>query len=639
MSGWRASDHFEVAAVLRSIATVSLGGGLQDKLYAIAAAGFDSVELTESAMAYSEMQPGDIRAQLDELGLSVVLFNPVAEFAGVPEDLWQRNIASLGRKFELMHRLGADLMRVPSYAGPSGVDSIDAIAGQLATLAKTAQAEDIRIGFEPIATGTIVSTCDDAWRVVESASSPNLGLVLDSFEILAGDSDPDMIASIPGDRIFLTQLADAPSLSVDVDTLSRHFRCFPGQGVLDLAGFVTRVVDSGYSGPFSLDVRSDIVRSAPPRAMALDAYRSLVHVEESLVRRGRRTSASLFAAAEPPAAQQREGVGFIEFAVDATDHDELGLWLQRLGFRRLGKHRSKDVTLFRQGDVAIVLNAGSDTFAHYYHHLHGTSVCAIGIQLSDPDAFLARADLYRYKRHEERIGPKEYSMPAVRAPDGSLIHALGEDYDPATDFEIEADDANAGAGLLRVDHLARAVPIDQFDSWVLFYRAMLGLAADQPVDLSDPHGIVHSRALHDSGNRLRMPLTFSDSSKTVVAKSLTRFGGAGVNQIAFETNDIFKAVESMRANGVPLLHVPANYYRNLVETPGIPEQRVAKLEEYGVLYDQDTKGGEFLHVYTELFRGRFFFEVVQRKQGYDRYGERNAPVRLAAQAKQHPLRV
>jgi 4-hydroxyphenylpyruvate dioxygenase len=134
-----------------------------------------------------------------------------------------------------------------------------------------------------------------------------------------------------------------------------------------------------------------------------------------------------------------------------------------------------------------------------------------------------------------------------------------------------------------------------------------------------------------------LPLTCSDNGDTVVARALTNFGGAGVNQIAFETDDIFSSVAAIRTNGMQLLKIPANYYRKLEEDRDVPESRVRQLEEANILYDVDGKGGEFFHAYTDFFGGRFFFEIVQRTGGYDRYGEVNSPVRLAVQAR-HGLR-
>jgi 4-hydroxyphenylpyruvate dioxygenase len=245
--------------------------------------------------------------------------------------------------------------------------------------------------------------------------------------------------------------------------------------------------------------------------------------------------------------------------------------------------------------------------------------------------------LYQYKHYEERRGPQEYDMPAVRSPDGSLIHLLGDDYAPAQDFALHEYDSTSAIRINGVDHVARAVPPGQMGAWVLFYRTILGLVVERSLDIADPHGIVSSTALRDRGNRLRLPLTCSDNSDTVVSRALTSFGGAGINQIAFATDDIFSSVAAIRSNGMPLLKIPSNYYRKLEQDQKVPQSLLKSLEHAGILYDCDGKGGEFLHAYTDFFGGRFFFEIVQRSGGYDRYGEVNSPVRLAVQAK-HRLR-
>lgn len=619
----------------RSIASVSLGGSLKEKIYAVAAAGFDALELTESVLAYSEMQPSDIRQLVDETGLGVSLFHSINEVEAFPDEVFSKVLARFDHKFDLMNLLGAKLLRVPSNSSAHAEDNVQLAANQLARLADKAATYGIRVGYEPVANARHVSHYQDAWKIVAMASHDHLGLILDSFEVLAQGDDPAAIANIPGEKIFFVQLADAPELPVDLQTLGRHFRNLPGEGALDVTGFAELVVDSGYDGAFSLEILNDVLRAAPVRSAALDGYRSLVYVEESLYRTGRRTSNSIFALTPPPREQEQEDIRFVEFTVDSEGQRELEPWLQALGFERVGRHRSKDVTLYGQGEVMMILNAGTDSFSHYYHHLHGTAACAIGLQVSDREAMLARANLYRYKTYDEPAGPSEYKMPAIRMPDGSLIHLLDDAYQPDTDFLV--DDRSSGDHQIidRIDHLARAVPIDQFDSWVLFYRAILGLNADSTLDVSDPHGVVHSRALHDSDNRLRMPLTFSDNTKTVVARSLSKFGGAGINQIAFETTDLFSAVVNMRKSGARLLAIPSNYYHELAENRGVSPKLVQKLKSASALYDCDDKGGEFLHVYTELFNGRFFFEVVERINGYDGYGECNAPVRMAAQARAH----
>jgi 4-hydroxyphenylpyruvate dioxygenase len=136
-----------------------------------------------------------------------------------------------------------------------------------------------------------------------------------------------------------------------------------------------------------------------------------------------------------------------------------------------------------------------------------------------------------------------------------------------------------------------------------------------------------------SANRtVRFPLSFSDSSRTAVARSLSTFAGAGVHHIAFDTDDIFATVDKLRAKGLALLPIPENYYDDLIARFGLEDDLVDELRRRHILYDRSADGGEFFHVYTQFFRGRFFFEVVQRVGGYDQYGAINAPVRMAAQA-------
>lgn len=623
----------------RSIAAVSLGGGLQEKLYAIAAAGFTQVELTESDLLLSEMGPGEIRQLLDEIGLSVSVFHAMSDIEAVADTEFQRSLDRVERKFELMRELGAQLLLVSASASPNAIDDDELAAQHLRGLAEKAADYGIRIGYEASASARHVRKTEHAWSIVRRADHPGIGLVLDSFEVLAGSCDAAIVSAIPGERIFLVQLADAPSLQIDAVTLGRHFRSFPGQGVLDIAGFAALVADTGYSGAFSLEVLNDEIRAAPVRQSALDAMRSLTFVEEQMFHAGKILRKPAFAESAPPPLPADESIGFIEFAVDASSRQELRHWLQSLGFSGAGRHRSKDVDLYQQGDVLIVLNAGHDTFAHYYHHLHGISVCAIGMRLSNPADVLERAALYQYKHYQERRGPQEYDMPAVRSPDGSLIQLLGDDYSPDQDFQLQETKSIPAVGIQRVDHMARAVPPGQMGAWLLFYRTILGLVPEKSLSIADPHGTVSSTALRDRSSQLRLPLTCSDNNDTVVARALTNFGGAGVNQIAFETGDIFSSVAAVRTNGMPLLKIPANYYRKLEQDRDVSQSLVRKLEDANVLYDADGKGGEFFHAYTDFFGGRFFFEIVQRTGNYDRYGEVNSPVRLAVQARHKPRSV
>ncbi|MNZ61597.1 4-hydroxyphenylpyruvate dioxygenase [compost metagenome] len=425
---------------------------------------------------------------------------------------------------------------------------------------------------------------------------------------------------------------------MDVLEWSRHFRCFPGQGEMDLAGFLAPILATGYRGPLSLEIFNDGFRAAPPRQNAADGLRSLLYLEEQTRLRLQQEGTAiepgvLFA---PPAASTYDGVEFLEFAVDEAVGARLGSWLKRLGFADAGKHRSKDVRLLRQNDINIVLNAEPYSFGHNFFEAHGPSLCATALRVKDEHAALQRATDFRGQPFRGLVGPNECEVPAVRAPDGSLIYLVEQGkegpslYD--TDFRLDQSASSTG-GLQRIDHMALALPAESLDSWVLFYKSLFDFAADDEVVLPDPYGLVKSRALRSQCGSLRLPLNISENRNTAIAHALSSYRGSGVHHIAFDCADIFKEVARAKEAGVPLLEIPLNYYDDLAARFDFDDEFLSELAYYNVLYDRDAQGGELFHVYTEAFEDRFFFEIIQRKGGYAGYGAANVPVRLAAMAK------
>src|SRR5437588_6997924 len=267
----------------RSIATVSLGGTLIEKLSAIAAAGFDGVEIFENDLTFFDGTPAEARRMADDLGLDILLFQPFRDFEAAPDHRRQRNLDRAERKFDLMEQLAADLMLVCSNIAPDAINDDQLAAADLRTLAERAARRGLRIGYEALSWGRHVRTFGHAWRLVEAAKHPALGLVIDSFHTLALEDDDTPIATLPGDRVFFVQIADAPMMRLDLLSWSRHFRCFPGQGALPVRRFVRRAIDAGYVGPISLEIFNDEFRAAPPRPTAIDAMRSLLLLEEELI--------------------------------------------------------------------------------------------------------------------------------------------------------------------------------------------------------------------------------------------------------------------------------------------------------------------------------------------------------------------
>ncbi|MCL6687676.1 4-hydroxyphenylpyruvate dioxygenase [Pseudomonas citronellolis] len=622
----------------RSIATVSLSGTLPEKLEAIAAAGFDGVEIFENDLLYYDGSPRDVRQMCADLNLAITLFQPFRDFEGCRRERLARNLERAERKFDLMQELGTDLVLVCSNTVADSLGERDILVDDLRELAERAGKRGLRIGYEALAWGRHVNTWQQVWDLVKAADHPALGVLLDSFHTLSIKGDPSGIADIPGEKIFFVQMADAPVLAMDVLEWSRHFRCFPGQGEFDLAGFLAPILRSGYKGPLSLEIFNDGFRAAPTRSNAADGLRSLLYLEEKTRRLLEQDAAPagdpgiLFA---PPPASRYDGVEFLEFAVDENLGARLGNWLEKLGFARAGEHRSKAVSLLRQGDINIVLNAEPYSFAHNFFEAHGPSLCATALRVRDGAQALERAQAFRGQPFRGLVGPNEREVPAVRAPDGSLIYlvepgAPGQTiYD--SDFRLDAQ-ARASGNLQRIDHMAMALPADSLDSWVLFYKALFDFEADDEVVLPDPYGLVKSRAIRSRCGSLRLPLNISENRNTAISHALSSYRGSGVHHIAFACEDIFAEVTRAKQAGVPLLDIPLNYYDDLAARFDFDDEFLSELAYFNVLYDRDAQGGELFHVYTEPFEGRFFFEILQRRNGYAGYGAANVAVRLAAMA-------
>ena len=221
----------------KCIATVALSGTLRDKLEACAAVGFDGVEIMESDLLTFDGSPADVRQICADLGLTIEVYQPFRDFEAMPDPQRARNLDRAERKFDVMQALGTDLVLVCSNTQSAAIDDDSRAAADLAEMAERAGRRGLRVGFEALSWGRHVNLWGHAWRIVQRAAHPALGLIVDSFHTLALGDDPSGIAQVPAEKLFLVQMADAPKLSMDVLSWSRHFRNFPGQGDLDVAGF------------------------------------------------------------------------------------------------------------------------------------------------------------------------------------------------------------------------------------------------------------------------------------------------------------------------------------------------------------------------------------------------------------------
>ncbi|WP_327400018.1 sugar phosphate isomerase/epimerase and 4-hydroxyphenylpyruvate domain-containing protein [Streptomyces sp. NBC_01288] len=590
-----------------SIATVSLSGSLTEKLTAASRAGFDGVEIFENDLLASPLTPEEIRARCADLGLTIDLYQPMRDIEAVPEAEFARNLRRARHKFELMRRLGTDTVLVCSSVSPLAEDDDALAAAQLSQLADLAQEFGVRVAYEALAWGRHVSTYGHAWRIVETADHPALGTCLDSFHILSRGSEPkDLkgIADIPGEKIFFLQLADAPLLAMDVLQWSRHYRCFPGQGGFDVAGLVRHVLTAGYDGPLSLEIFNDVFRQAEAGPTAIDAQRSLLVLQETV------------GVADPPAPVVPTGIAFAELVT--PDAEPVTALLGALGFTRTARHRTKPVDLWQQGEARILVNTGRAL------RRDGTALAAIGLESPDPQGAARRAEALLAPVLPRRRALGDAQLDAVAAPDGTELFFCARTTPELPGWRADFTDTTgqlpAGTGIQRIDHLALTQPWHHFDEATLFHSSVLGLQAQESVDVADPYGLLRSRAVTTSDGSVRIALSVGAAPSE---------DGAHAQHIALATEDVVAAARRFREAGGRLLRMPANYYDDLAARFAFPEGELETYQDLGILYDRDA-GGEFRHCYTRTV-GRVFFELVQREPGYRGYGAQNAPVRLAAQ--------
>jgi 4-hydroxyphenylpyruvate dioxygenase len=590
--------------VTNAIATVSLSGTLEDKLQAAAHAGFDAVEVFENDLVASPLTPADVRRVAEDLGLEIAMYQPFRDFEGVGPERLERHLRRAERKLAVMEELGAPLLLVCSSVAPDTIDDDALAAEQLALLADRAAEHGIRVAYEALAWGRHVNRYEHAWRIVELAGHPGLGTCLDSFHILSRGDDPAGIRAIPGEKLFFLQLADAPRLAMDVLQWSRHHRCFPGQGGFDLAGLCREVLAAGYEGPLSLEVFNDVFRRADPRRMAEDAMRSLLVLRDEL-------------GIDPlPAAAPLSRYAFVELAVDASSGPAVEGLLGAAAFARIGPHRTKPVQLWRHDAVNVVLNHEAGA---------GPRVVALAVDSADPDRSAERAGALLAPTLERRRGPQEADLSSIAAPDGTSIIFCGRGRSWTEDFvALDADDGAGGGRLRAIDHVALSQPFDLFDEAALFYGSVLGLHADAGEELAAPDGLVRSRPVANDAGTVRIALNVP------VLAGGSHPSTADLQHVAFATDDALATAEAWRDRGVPLLSIPQNYYDDLDARLEIDPELLERLRSLGVLYDRAGRG-ELLHFYTPLVGDRLFFEVVERRGGYDGYGAANSPIRMSAQ--------
>jgi 4-hydroxyphenylpyruvate dioxygenase len=333
-----------------------------------------------------------------------------------------------------------------------------------------------------------------------------------------------------------------------------------------------------------------------------------------------------------------DGFEFIEYA--APDPKALGALFEQMGFTAIARHRHKDVTLYRQGEVNFIINAEKDSFAQRFARLHGPSICAIAFRVKDAAYAYQRALEMGAWGFDNKTGPMELNIPAIKGIGDSLIYFVdrwrGKEGASGTIGDISIYDVDfvaipgaevnpKGHGLTYIDHLTHNVHRGRMKEWAEFYERLFNFREIRYFDIEGKLTGLKSKAMTSPCGKIRIPINESSDDKSQIAEYLDLYHGEGIQHIALGTDDIYTTVDSMKKARVAFQDTIETYY-DLVDKR-LPDhgERLDELRRLRILIDGNSNATHrelLLQIFTQNVIGPIFFEIIQRK-GDQGFGEGN----------------
>jgi 4-hydroxyphenylpyruvate dioxygenase len=337
-----------------------------------------------------------------------------------------------------------------------------------------------------------------------------------------------------------------------------------------------------------------------------------------------------------------DGFEFVEYA--APDPKALGALFEQMGFTAIARHRHKDVTLYRQGDINFIINAEADSFAQRFARQHGQSVCAIAIRVDDAAYAYRRALELGAWGFDNKNGPMELNIPAIKGVGDSLIYFVdrwrgkgaNKGAAPGTIGDISIYDVDfvaipgaaanpVGHGLTYIDHLTHNVHRGRMKEWAEFYENLFNFREVRYFDIKGQQTGLKSKAMTSPCGKIRIPINESSDDKSQIAEYLDQYHGEGIQHIALGTENIYQSVEVMRERGIVFQDTIETYYELVGRRlPGHGEN-LEELRRLRILIDghsNETERELLLQIFTQTVIGPIFFEIIQRK-GDQGFGEGN----------------
>lgn len=598
-----------------SIATVSINGNLKEKILAISKAGFDGVEIFENDFLTFNLSPKEIKKIVKDQGLEITLFQPFRDFEGMPDNHRTRAFDRAKKKFDIMAELETDLILICSNTSNISLGGLDRAANDFFELGEIARERSIKIGYEALAWGKYINDHRDAWEIVRRANHENVGIILDSFHTLSKNIDLNSITTIPKEKIFIVQLADAPLHNMDLLYWSRHYRNMPGQGDLPISNFMDALNKTGYDGYLSLEIFNDSYRSGPRNLIAKDGQRSLI----SLINKSKTKNKQEL---------KINQIEFIEFAANEKNLKELENTLNALGFNEIGKHQHKKIKLFVFDNVKFIINY-ENTLLIEENSKKGPYPYAYGVNINSLDLLFKQAELLDISliKKQENLN---LSMDAINHIDG-LIYVIESNDNNIWEKDFGYCPSPAKNDFnVKIDHIAQTLNQDEMSSSLLSYSVLFSCKKSPIVDIIDQYGITKSQIIENKTQTFRMTMNGADNSNTIAGQFLKKTTRPGIQHVALSSDNLIALVKKLKKKGQEFLKISDNYYDDIEARFGLDFNFCNELKELNILYDED-ENGSFLQVYTNLINNTFFFEIVQRIDNYQGYGANNALFRIAAQ--------
>jgi len=329
------------------------------------------------------------------------------------------------------------------------------------------------------------------------------------------------------------------------------------------------------------------------------------------------------------------GFEFVEFAAPVAG--VLEPLFERMGFSLVARHRSKDVVLYRQGEINFIVNREPGSLAAYFAAEHGPSACGLAFRVKDAHRAYARALALGAQPLEIPTGPMELRLPAIKGIGGAPLYLIDRfedgrsiydiDFEFLPEFEDTAHRRPVGHGLRLIDHLTHNVYRGRMAYWAHFYEHLFGFRELRYFDIQGAHTGLTSRAMTAPDGLIRIPLNEeARQGGGQIEEFLMQFNGEGIQHVALLSDDLMATVDALQMAGVPLMTAPNDvYYEMLAERlpgHGLP---AGELQARGILLDGSTEGGSprlLLQIFSQPLLGPVFFEFIERRAD-EGFGEGN----------------